>query len=344
MKTIRWTTRTLAAAAALAAFVAAAPAGAAEFYERAEAFPKPADVLPKPGDLGAGWAFPWERTKEIDEKEWRSQFDSDPRLQALRMKSELELLTDQEFEEAMEGFAGLLEALNQTGSALGKALTAGGEIPGAIRTAKPTRQQLIDDADATIRGIHAFAHNDYSREKPIPGREAGALGIVPTWDDSIDMNLTVYTDEYLASHKVIIDIGGEALAKLIAVQKETEKQIIEAMEDEAKSLEEHFDTLAHTERTDSEEAKEVLKSFAQIAQARTHVEGKLLSGGDSGYMVWLERTRGEDRSVTVTGQIRRGNGVVAISRLATGTFVDGAVEDTRKILFDMAKRMEPYAQ
>ena len=344
-------------------------------------FTNAASVLPQVEDLGPEWYWPWNTPRQytfaagdtndssggITEKDWRNQFNHDPRGPLMLQAYQIEDMSDQDFKDSMAGMAALFGMMADTNSPVGMELSGGGAISNVLGQAQSllTRTQMVAELKAQARGITDWASNDYNRSKP-NGKKSDIPGYVPTDDDDLTLELTLYTEDYLGARKMAFDLDEANLKKAVEDRRQTKAMVQQALENQLDELSHGYeaaminaqsgettlrDYRAQNQSSDVIEnqakyvedqkktAADYEKEINRIISHNAKVNGAMLQGVDGGYLVSELETDTESQSATIYGKLRRGTTVVEVSRLAQGAYAAEARDDTLRVLNLLSTRL-----
>jgi hypothetical protein len=344
-------------------------------------FTNAASVLPQVKDLGPEWYWPWNTPRQytfaagdtndssggITERDWRNKFNHDPRGPLLSQAYQIEEMSDQDFKDSLGLMAALFGVMADTNSPAGMELSGGGAISNALGQAQSllTRTQMVAELKAQALGIKDWASNDYNRSKP-NGKKSDIPGYVPTDDDNLTLELTLYTEDYLGARKTAFDLDEANLKKAVEERRRTKAMVQQALENQLDELSRSYEaammsvqsaeTTLRDYRTQNQSSEVIEnqtkyvedkkktaavyeKEINRIVSRNAKVNGAMLQGVDGGYLVSELETDTEGQSATIYGKLRRGAAVVEVSRLAQGAYAAGALDDTLRVLNLLSTRL-----
>lgn len=306
----------------------------------------------------------------ITAEQWKAQFwtSEDPRPMLRMQAREMQNISDEDFRAVFAMFGAMMGYLSQSGGVIGAEITAGGSITQVFSQTQITRTQFVAEIRAQVDSITDFAYTECNRSKP-NGKTSAIKGYVPTDDDSATFKYLAYTADYCQTRKMIFDLSPDALQQAVKAMEQTREQVKKAKEDAGVEIAKQCDRLqerANDQQKRLTEAKqqnypaETLdamqktldlyrkeqtdceKQLNDIATYQAEAHGAILQNVDGGYITWQTDVDASSRNIVITGKLRRGSVVVEFGRVANGQYVDTAVEDTKRILNIVAKKLDPY--
>lgn len=80
----------------------------------------------------------------------------------------------------------------------------------------------------------------------------------------------------------------------------------------------------------------------RISQFQAQVNGAILQNTDGGFLLWQTQSVADTRVISITGRMRRGRVVVEFARASLNSFADAALDDTKRVLNIIAKKLDPF--
>jgi hypothetical protein len=310
----------------------------------------------------------------MGEQEWRRSMwqKLDPRPALYSMKWQIEDLGEEEFKQAFAALGAMFGFLSEEGGAVGAELSAGGAVGEGMEELVAheafTKENVLAEIQAQLEGFLDWGYAGYSRARP-NGRPSEIEGYVEHDSDDLSLDLRVYSAEYADRRRVIVDLGEAGLRQAVEVQRKAKEQVKKGLDREAESLIEDYErlmeevtfaqerieelegsraayapTLIESEQRliqDREkQAAEIEKALWRMDSYQATVGGAMLEGTDGGYMLWSRVSDGEQDEIAISGKMRRGSAILEFSRVAQGQFIDGAMEDTQRILNLVAGKID----